>query len=55
MRHALATALTMLFVAGTLFVLPITQQVYAQECTGPDCAPPGGHQCERERKEAPTA
>jgi hypothetical protein len=26
-----------------------------QGCTGPECATPGGHQCERTRKEAPTA
>jgi hypothetical protein len=55
MRHAIATAAAVLLVAGTFTVIPLTAQLSAQECTGPECATPGGHECERTRKEAPTA
>ncbi|MCB1453952.1 MAG: hypothetical protein KDJ43_09920 [Rhizobiaceae bacterium] len=51
MRHALA----MLFVTTALAVTPFTARLAAQECTGPECATPGGHQCEREKNETPTA
>ena len=52
MRSIALTALKLLFVAGIFVVLPAAPSL-AQECTGADCPPPGGHQCER--KEAPTA
>jgi hypothetical protein len=55
MRHALATVSAILLIAGAFTVLPLTNRLSAQECTGPDCATPGGHQCEREKKEEPTA
>jgi hypothetical protein len=54
MRRALAALSAGLLIAGTVIILPATTRLYAQECTGTDCPPPGGHQCERS-KEAPTA
>ena len=54
MRTALATLSVILLLSATFTVLTPPSRVSAQECTGPDCASPGGHQCERE-KEAPTA
>jgi hypothetical protein len=55
MRHALATTSAIMLIAGAFTILPPAGRLSAQECTGPDCASPGGHQCEREKKEAPTA
>lgn len=54
MRRALTSLSAILLVAGTITVLPLTAPLSAQECTGPDCPAPGGHQCER-TKETPTA
>ncbi|MBO6902382.1 MAG: hypothetical protein JJ864_13650 [Rhizobiaceae bacterium] len=48
-------ALLMLFVTAILATTPLAGRLAAQECTGPDCATPGGHQCERTKNETPTA
>ncbi len=43
-------------IAGVLALIaaaPVSAATTVQDCTGPDCASPGGHQCERQ-KETPT-